>query len=115
VCFDVTDQLLTRFFCIRHILKEKWEYNETVYKLFIEFKTAYDSVRREVLYNVLIEFGVSRKLVRVIKLCLNETYNKRSYDDFPNQNGLIKEMPLCACFQLLFWMPVGRSEKIRRD
>jgi hypothetical protein len=31
------------------------EYNETVHQLFIDFKRAYDSVRREVLYNILIE------------------------------------------------------------
>jgi hypothetical protein len=36
----------------------------------------YYSVRREVLYNVLIEFGVFMKLVRPIKMCLNETYSK---------------------------------------
>jgi hypothetical protein len=28
------------------------------------------------LYNILIEFGVSMKLVRLIKMCLNETYSK---------------------------------------
>jgi hypothetical protein len=35
------------------------------------FKEAYDSVRREVLYNILIEFGVPMELVRLIKMCLN--------------------------------------------
>jgi hypothetical protein len=30
----------------------------------IDFKKAYDSVGREVLYNVLLEFGVPMKLVR---------------------------------------------------
>jgi hypothetical protein len=34
------------------------------------------AVRREVLYNILIEFGVPLKLVRLIKMCLNETYGK---------------------------------------
>jgi hypothetical protein len=53
-------------FCIRQILEKKWEYNETVHQLFIDFKKAYDSVRRELLYNILIEFGVPMKLVRFI-------------------------------------------------
>jgi hypothetical protein len=43
---------------------KKWEYNETVYQLFIDFEKAYDSVRREILYNILTEFGVPMKLVR---------------------------------------------------
>jgi hypothetical protein len=34
------------------------------------------SFRREVLYNILIEFGIPMKFVRPIKMCLNETYIK---------------------------------------
>jgi hypothetical protein len=54
---------------------------------------AYDSVRREDLYNILIEFGVPMKLVRLIKMRLNETYSKvriRKHlsDSFLIQNGL---------------------------
>jgi hypothetical protein len=72
---------------------EKWECNETVHHPFIDFKKAYDSVRREVLYSILIEFGVPVKLVRLIKICLNETYSKvriGTYlsDNFPIQNSL---------------------------
>jgi len=64
-----------------------------VHQLFIDFEKAYDLVRREILYNILIEFGVSRKLVRVIKLCLTETYSrvwvgKNLSDWFPVRNGL---------------------------
>jgi hypothetical protein len=47
-----------------------------VHQLFIDFKETYDSVKREVLYNILLEFGVPKKLVRLIKMCLNETYSK---------------------------------------
>jgi hypothetical protein len=47
-----------------------------VNQLFIDFKKAYDLVRREELYNILIEFEVPMKLVRLIKMCLNETYSK---------------------------------------
>jgi hypothetical protein len=54
---------------------------------------SYDSVRREVLYNILIEFSITMKLVRLIKMCLNETYSsvrvgKRLSDTFLIKNGL---------------------------
>ena len=51
-------------------------YNEAVHQLFIDFKKAYDSVRREVLCNILTEFVIPMKLVRLIKMCLNETRNR---------------------------------------
>jgi hypothetical protein len=65
VGFGVTDQLLIRFSALVRYWKKKWEYIETEHQLFIYFKKAYDSVRREILYNILIEFGVPMKLVRL--------------------------------------------------
>jgi hypothetical protein len=69
------------------------EYNEAVHQLFIDIKKAYDSVRREVLYNILIEFGIPMKPVRLVQMCLNETYSrvwvgKHLSDTFPIKNGL---------------------------
>jgi hypothetical protein len=60
----------------------------TVHQLFIDFKKAYDFMR-----NILIEFRAPMKLVRLIKMCLNETYSKvrtdmHLSDSFPIQNGL---------------------------
>jgi hypothetical protein len=66
---STTDHIIS----IHQILDKKWEYNEAVHQLFTDFKKAYDSVRREVLYNILIEFGIPIKLVRLVKMCLNET------------------------------------------
>jgi hypothetical protein len=40
------------------------------------FKKTYDSVRREVLYNILADFGVPMKLLRLTEMCLNETCSK---------------------------------------
>jgi hypothetical protein len=54
---------------IHQILEKKWEYNETVHQLFIDFKKACDSGRRELMFNILIQFGVPVRLVRLIKLC----------------------------------------------
>jgi hypothetical protein len=80
VGFDVTVQLIFRSFAIVGYWRKTWEYNETVYQLFVDFKKAYDSVRREVLYNILIEFGVPMKLVRLIKMCLNDTTASQNID-----------------------------------
>jgi hypothetical protein len=63
-------------FCIRQILEKKWEYNEAVHQRFIGFKKAYDSIRMEALYNILIQSGIPKKLVRPIKMCLTETYSR---------------------------------------
>jgi len=47
-----------------------------VCQLFINFKKAHVSVQWEVLYNILIEFCIPMKLVRLIKMCLNQTYSR---------------------------------------
>ena len=64
---DATGRLLIIYSAFGKYLRKKWEYSEAVHQLFIDFKKAYDSVRREVLYNILIEFGIPKKLVRLIK------------------------------------------------
>jgi hypothetical protein len=57
-------------------MEKKQKYTDTVHQLFIHFKKDYDSVLREALYNILIEFAVPTKLVGLIKMFLNETYSK---------------------------------------
>jgi len=64
---------------------------------------AYDLVRREVLYNILIEFGIAMKLVGLIKMCLTEMYStfwvgKNLSDIFPVRNGFKQEDALCPLF-----------------
>ena len=87
---------------------KQWEYNEAVHQLFIDFKKAYDLVRREVLYNILIEFGIPKKLERVVKMCLTEMCSrvrvgKNLFDRFPIRNGLkqgVALLPLLFNFAL---------------
>jgi len=45
---SMTDHII----CIHQILEKKWEYNEEVHQLFIDFRKAYDSVSWEVLCNI---------------------------------------------------------------
>jgi hypothetical protein len=62
----------TRVCCFHQILKKK-EYNLAIHQLLIDFNKAYDSVTRQVFYNILIQFGIPTTLVKVIKMCLIET------------------------------------------
>jgi hypothetical protein len=73
VGFQVNRSTTDQIFCIHEILEKK---RSTKRQLFTDLKKAYDSIRREVLYNSLIEFGVPLKLVRLNKMFLNETCSK---------------------------------------
>jgi hypothetical protein len=65
VDFDIINQLLIRYSAfVRY-----WRKNGStirLYQLFTDFKTANDSVRREVMHNIIIEFGIMMKIVRLI-------------------------------------------------
>ena len=94
VDFDATCQILIIYSAFIKYLK-KWKYNEAVFQLFIDFKKSYDSARREVLYNILVEFVIPKKLVRLIKMCLSEEYSRVRIgndlsDMLPVKNGLKK-------------------------
>jgi hypothetical protein len=65
VGFEVTDQLLIGFSAFTRYWR-KIESTMGQWIKYSDFKKAYDSVRREVLYNIPIEFGVPMKLVRLI-------------------------------------------------
>jgi hypothetical protein len=45
-----------------------------VHQLLISRRPIYDSLKREVLCSILIQFGIPVKLVRLIKVCLNEIF-----------------------------------------
>jgi len=101
-------------FCKTQILEKNWEYNEAVHHLFIDFKKAYVSVRKEVLYNILIEYGIPMKLVRLIKMCLIATYSrvwlcKKLSNMFPIRNCFGKKEMLYhhCCSSLLFGSSLG--------
>jgi hypothetical protein len=84
-------------------------------------ETGMNRVPREVLYNILIEFGVPMKLVRLIKMCLNEAYSKvridkHLSDNFPTQN-YIKEGDalLCLLFNFTVEYAIRKVQGTRWD
>jgi hypothetical protein len=57
VGFDLTGQVLIRLLAFVIYWRKNWEYNETIHQLFIDFKKVCDSVKKAVLYNLLIKLG----------------------------------------------------------
>jgi len=74
-------------------LEKKWEHNGTVHQLFIDFKKAYDSIKRENLYSILIRFGIPKTLVQLVKMCLKDPISRvrignNMSENFKIRNGL---------------------------
>jgi hypothetical protein len=67
VDLDTTGQLLIIYSEFVKYLRKYGNRYKAVHQLFKDFKKAYDSVRREILYNILIEFGIPIKLVKANK------------------------------------------------
>ena len=67
---------IDQIFSIRQILEKKLEYKCTVQQLFIDFEKACDSIKEEKFYIILTEFGIPRKLVMLIRMCLSETRSR---------------------------------------
>jgi len=83
-------------------------YNEAVHQLFIDFKEAYESVRKEVLYII-----NPKTLVRLIKICHSENYStipagKHLSDMFLIRNGFKQGDTLSP---LLFNFAVGYTTR----
>jgi hypothetical protein len=72
-----------------------------------------------VLYSVLTESGIPRKLVGLIQTCLHETYStvrtgKYQSDKFPVQNGLKQRKLYHRCFSTFLWnTPLEGPKKTR--
>jgi len=73
VDFNIIGQLLIIYSAFVKYLRK---IGTAVCHLFIDFNKAYVSVQKEVLYNILIEYCIPMKLIRLIKMCLSQTYSR---------------------------------------
>ena len=58
-----TDQIAT----LRNIIEQSLEWNTGLYLVFVDFEKAFDSVDRDVIWQILRHYGVPEKIVNVIR------------------------------------------------
>jgi sorting nexin-29 len=61
---------------LRMILENACEHRVDIHQLYIDFKQAYDTINRTKLEEIMKEFGIPKKLVRLIKMTLMNTKSK---------------------------------------
>jgi endonuclease/exonuclease/phosphatase family metal-dependent hydrolase len=64
---------IDQVFTIRQIMEKFYEHDIDLHFLFIDFQQAFDSVKRAKMYQVLEEFGVPRKIIRLVKMTMDGT------------------------------------------
>lgn len=101
-------------FAIRQIIEKALEYNNNIHLLFIDFRTAYDSIKRTSLYKAMEEFGIPEQLILMTKASMQNVVCKVKIDgnlsqSFPAENGLRQGDALsCVLFNVAL-------EKVIRD
>lgn len=99
---STTDQI----FSIRCLLEKAYEYNMPVHQLYIDYTKAYDSVRRSFLFETMDQFGIPRKIIRLVQMTLRNSRSKVKVQqefsrDFTVNQGLRQGDPLsCVLFNL---------------
>ena len=112
---------LDQIFALRQILEKKWEYNGTVHQLFIDFKKAYDSIKREKFYSILIRFGIPKKLVQLVRMCLRDPISRVRIgndvsDSFEIRSGLKQDDALSPLlFNFVLEYVILEKKRTKRD
>jgi hypothetical protein len=60
-------------FVLKQIMDNSIDQNLRLYMLFIDFKQAYDTIKRETVYEAMRQMGIGDKLIRLVRMTLKET------------------------------------------
>lgn len=107
---STTDQI----FALRQIIEKAYEWDIETHHVFIDFKTAYDSVKRVELYNAMQNLGIPNKLIRLTMMTMKNSVcaikiQSDISNQFPSATGVRQGDALsCTLFNLVL-------EKVIRD
>jgi hypothetical protein len=61
---------INQIFTLSQIIEKTVEFQIGVQHLFIDFKAAYDSINCKKLYSAVEEFGIPRKLIKLVQMTM---------------------------------------------
>ena len=61
---------------MRQILEKMEEFRISIHQLFVDFKSAYDSVDREQMYVAMNELNILEKLIRLVKMIMSDVQSQ---------------------------------------
>jgi len=63
-------------FMLKQITEKFYKYNKDLHIRFVDFKQAFDSINRVQLWTALKNFGISKKHMKLIEMCIQQSYCK---------------------------------------
>ena len=64
---------LEQIFVLRNIIEQTYEWNDNIYMIFVDFRKVLDSIHRETLWKRVEAYGISAKLLNMIKALYKDT------------------------------------------
>ncbi|CAF4230155.1 unnamed protein product [Rotaria magnacalcarata] len=101
---STTDQIFT----LKMTMEKRREFNKPLFMCFIDIAKAYDSVNRELLWKVCLNYGISEKLVNLLKMLYKDSIakvkvNGEASDTFEIKTGVMQGgIPSPILFNILF-------------
>lgn len=110
---STTDQI----FALKEIQTTCYEHKIAVYVLFVDFKQAYDTVKRQQMYALMKEMGIPSKIVRMVKMTMDNSTNEIAWkghksNNFETKEGLRQGDPLSTTLFNVILEGIIRKSKI---
>ena len=64
---------LSQILCLRRLLEESQAFNKDLALVFVDFSKAFDSVDREKMFEILVLYGIPKKIIDAIKVLYTDT------------------------------------------
>ncbi len=99
---------IDQIFIIKMIMEKSREFNKSLFMCFIDIQKAYDSVNRDLLWRICKHYGLTDKIIRLLKLTYKNTrakvrINGELSESFVIENGVMQGgIPSPVLFNILF-------------